>query len=87
MLFNVFIDYLEHTKHTFIRIISNKLGSAVNTRKTRVALQGDLNRMEEWTEDPHELTVIVVRHWNRLPSAVVDAPPFETFKTRLDNLI
>ena len=47
MLFNVFIDYLEHTKHTFIRIISNKLGSAVNTRKTRVALQGDLNRMEE----------------------------------------
>jgi len=28
-------------------------------------------------------TVRVVRHWNRLPSAVVDAPSLEAFKTRL----
>ena len=29
-------------------------------------------------------TVRVVRHWNRLPSGVVDAPSLETFETRLD---
>ena len=29
-------------------------------------------------------TIRVVRHWNRLPSGVVDAPSLETFETRLD---
>ena len=29
-------------------------------------------------------TVSVVRHWNRLPSDVVDTPSLETFKARLD---
>ena len=29
------------------------------------------------------LTVRVVRHWNRLPSDVVDAPSLEAFKTKL----
>ena len=28
-------------------------------------------------------TVRVVRHWNRLPSEVVDAPSVEAFKARL----
>ena len=28
-------------------------------------------------------TVRVVRHWNRLPSVVVDAPSLKTFKARL----
>ena len=26
----------------------------------------------------------VVTHWNRLPKGVVDAPPMEAFKARLD---
>ncbi|KFV57918.1 hypothetical protein N341_01109, partial [Tyto alba] len=29
-------------------------------------------------------TMKVVKHWNRLPKEVVDAPSLETFKVRLD---
>ena len=31
--------------------------------------------------------VKVVRHWNRLPSEVVDAPSLEAFKARLDGAV
>jgi len=32
-------------------------------------------------------TVRVVRHWNRLPSEVVNAPSLETIKGRLDGAV
>jgi len=29
----------------------------------------------------------VVKHWNRFPREVVDAPPLQTFKVRLDRAL
>jgi len=29
----------------------------------------------------------VMKHWNRLPREVVEAPPFETVKVRLDGAL
>jgi len=32
-------------------------------------------------------TILVVRHWHRLPSEAVDTPSLETLKVRLDGAL
>jgi len=41
-------------------------------------------RFRLYTRKKSDGVMVVVRHWNRLPRDVVDAPSLETFKARLD---
>ena len=62
----------------FIRACSNRMrGNGSRLEKGRFRL--DIRKKF--------FTVRVVRHWNRLPSEVVDAPSLEAFKARLDGAL
>ena len=54
-------------------------------------MKGNGNKLEEARFRLHIrkklFTVGVVRHWNRLPREVVDAPSLEAFKARLDGTL
>jgi len=48
-----------------------------------------LRKAERFRPDTRKkfLTMRVVKHWDRLPGEVADAPPLETFKTKLDRAL
>jgi len=70
--------YRKDGERLFIRECSDRMrGSGFKMKEGRFTL-GSRKKF---------LTAMVVRHWNRLPREVVDAPSLEVFKDRLDGAL
>ncbi len=57
---------------------------SIRTRRNIFKLEEDRFRLDIRKKF---FTVRVVRHWNRLPSEVLNAPSLEAFKARLDGAL
>jgi len=75
----------------YVKGAYRKAGEGVVVRACRDRMRGHGFKLEEgrFRLDVRKtfFTVRVVRHWNRLPTEVVDAPTLEAFKARLDGAL
>jgi len=71
-------SYRKERARLFIRVCGDRtMGNGFKPKEGRFRL--DIRKKP--------FTVRVVRHWNRLPSYVFDAPSLGTFKARLDKAL
>ena len=70
--------YRKEGDRLFIRVSGDR------TRENGLILKEDRFRLDIRKKS---FTVRMVRHWNRLPRDVVDAPSLETLKVRLDGTL
>ena len=70
---------------------SSSSGEGIFIRACSNRMRGNCFKLEEGRFIPYIrkefFTVKIVRHWNRLPREVVDAPSLEELKARLDEVL
>jgi len=75
----------------YLKRVCKKAGEGLFTRVCSDSTRGNGFKLKEGTfrlDTRKKLfTMMVVRHWNRLPREVVDAPSLEVFKARLDGAL
>ena len=75
----------------YLKEVYSKAGEGLSVRACSDRMRGNDFKLEEgrFRLDIRKIffTGRVVRHWNRLPSEVVNTPSLEAFKARLDSNI
>ncbi|KAK4827887.1 LOW QUALITY PROTEIN: hypothetical protein QYF61_022310 [Mycteria americana] len=75
--------YRKDGEGPFMKECSDRMrGNSFNIKEGRFTL--DILSKKRRTSKKNFFTVRVVRHWNRLPTEIVDAPSLELSKVRLD---
>ncbi|KAK4823578.1 hypothetical protein QYF61_003764 [Mycteria americana] len=79
---------------TKLELVQQELGSCrceqkqdLNVGECQILIFPTPNALSSKKQEETFFTVKVVRHWNRLPRDVVDAPSLEVFKDRLDGAL